>query len=317
MRGPVRPAPAILILCLAASAARSMEPAPDHTPFAPKPFALTPDHPPELPRPEKFWGEPMPGNPQAEARAAEAIVEALTTGHESARQERLMRLFRAVADNDTRLAETILSGGAPADGALPLPAPEDFVARFRGSHLHYFVTVERGVTPLMLAAGLGHAEMVALLVARGASPDARTKRHRTFALWLAGKGKHVRVMQMLLGVAPDSEAARLLVEVDLAKQTANLLRDGVEVRSVPISSGRRSFATPTGEYVVTDKHRKWRSTIYPAEMPFFMRLSCGDFGFHAGHLPGYPASHGCIRLKRPDAETMFKDVPVGTRVVIK
>ncbi len=313
----MRVIPTIPVLCLTVAFASAQEVAPENTPFAPRPFALTPDKAAELPQPEKFWGEPMPADPGAEARAAEAIVAALTTEDPSVKAARALELFAAVADNDLRKAEALLAGGVPVDCALPMPAPDDFVARFRDTRLHYFVTVERGLTPLMLASGLGHAEMVQLLVSRGASPNARTKRHRTFALWLAGRGQHVVVMQMLLGVTPDSEAARSLVEVDLSAQTAQLLRDGVSMRSVPISSGRKGFATPAGEYVVTDKHRKWRSTIYPADMPYFMRLSCGDFGFHAGHLPGYPASHGCIRLNRSDAETLFKEVPVGTKVVIK
>jgi len=75
---------------------------------------------------------------------------------------------------------------------------------------------------------------------------------------------------------------------------------GVPGTAVPVSTGRQGFRTPTGSYVVTDKHRKWRSTLYPAEMPYFMRLSCGDIGFHQGNLPGYPASHRCIRMRRED-----------------
>jgi lipoprotein-anchoring transpeptidase ErfK/SrfK len=91
----------------------------------------------------------------------------------------------------------------------------------------------------------------------------------------------------------------------------------VATESAPVSTGRKGFRTPAGEYVVTDKHRKWRSTLYPADMPFFMRLSCGEIGFHEGKLPGYPASHGCIRMRRKDAAEFFKQVPVGTKVVIK
>jgi lipoprotein-anchoring transpeptidase ErfK/SrfK len=52
-------------------------------------------------------------------------------------------------------------------------------------------------------------------------------------------------------------------------------------------------------------------------MPFYLRLSCRDFGLHAGHLPGYPASHGCIRLRNKDAAEFFKQVPVGAKVVIR
>jgi len=286
--------------------------------FPPTPFALTPDQPPEFPLPEKFWREPLP---DADTRAAqatdaeEAAARLLTEADE--RDRRTADLFHAVAEGKSHDVLALLATGADLNAPLPLPADPDFVARFRGSHLHYFVTVESGVTPLMLAAGLGDADMVRLLLDHGASPRARTKRHKTFALWLAGKGNHADVMQILLGVAPGSDADRTAVEIDLASQTATLLRDGTAIHSAPVSTGRKGFATPTGEYVVTDKHRKWRSTLYPADMPFFMRLSCGEIGLHEGKLPGYPASHGCIRLKRKDAAEFFRQVPVGTKVVIK
>lgn len=311
---------AILILLaavLAVAAAQAQDVAPTKTPFDSQPFLLTPETPPEFPLAEKSLGEPIPVNQEAMAEAAEATAAVRVIEEENARVARIRELFNAVADNDETTAATLLAAGVPVDSRLPLPAPPEFVARFRDTHLHYFVTIERDVTPLMLAAGLGQPRMVKLLLESGASPAAKTKRHRTFALWLAGKGHHVAVMQMLLGVQPDSEIARSLIEVDLATQTAQLFRDGTVATSVPISSGRKSFPTKPGEYVVTDKHTKWRSTLYPADMPFFMRLSCGDIGFHAGNLPGYPASHGCIRLNRKDAKALFNLVPVGTRVVIK
>lgn len=226
-------------------------------------------------------------------------------------------LFRAVADGNRTAVSALLAEGAEIDGALPWPAEPDFRARFRGSHVHYYITAERGLTPLMLAAGLGDVSMVKLLMGRGASPAARTRKHKTFALWLAAKGGHVAAMQELLGVGPGSEADRLRIEIDLATQTATLTRDGTPDRKVAVCTGRRGFPTPAGEYVVTDKHRTWRSTLYPADMPYFLRLSCGEFGLHEGHLPGYPASHGCIRLHPRDAAEFFKLVPVGTRVLIK
>lgn len=311
---------AILILwaaVLSVQGAEAQEAAPGKTPFDAQPFLLTPETPPESPLAEKGLGEPLPPNQEAMAQAAEATAAERVIEEENARVARMRELFNAVADNDEAKAAALLAAGVPVDCRLPLPAPAEFVARFRDTHLHYFVTIERDVTPLMLAAGLGQTRMVKLLLESGASPAAKTKRHRTFALWLAGKGHHVAVMQMLLGVQPDSETARSLIEVDLATQTAQLFREGIIAASMPISSGRKSFPTRPGEYVVTDKHSKWRSTLYPADMPFFMRLSCGDIGFHAGNLPGYPASHGCIRLKRQDAKTLFDLVPVGTRVVIK
>ena len=295
------------------------EPAADVSAFGPKAMVLAPDTSPQIPMPEKFWGEPLPA-PHEKAflvkQALQLTAAPPAPPDEAARQAAAADLFRAVADGDRNKVLSLLADGADVNSVLPLPAEADFVARFRGNHMHYFVTVESGLTPLMLAAGTGDAAMARLLMDNGASPSARTKRHKTFALWMAGKGKHVEVMQHLLGVQPDSEAARTLIEVNLEAQTATLVRDGVPAEPVPVSTGRKGFSTPPGEYVVTDKHRKWRSTLYPADMPFFMRLSCGEIGFHQGNLPGYPASHGCIRMRRKDAAEFFKQIPVGTKVVI-
>lgn len=68
--------------------------------------------------------------------------------------------------------------------------------------------------------------------------------------------------------------------------------------------------------MVTDKHQTHVSSIYKVKMPFFMRLNCRDFGMHEGHVPDYPASHGCIRLPADIARRLFKEVPIGTLVTI-
>jgi hypothetical protein len=285
--------------------------------FEPRPLTLTPDTLPEIPAPEKSWGLPLPAQPSLVAEAAAARLEPTAEEMENIRTAKVWELFEAVADGKTEKVRTLLAEGVNVNSELPHPPRAEFAARFRGGLMHYFVTVERGLTPLMLAAGTGQREMTRLLLDNGAAPNARTKRHKTFALWLASKGRHIEIMQMLLDVKPDSDAARRAIEIDLGSQTASLIRDGVSGPPMPVSTGRQGFPTPPGEYVVTDKHRKWRSTIYPADMPFFMRLSCGEIGLHAGELPGYPASHGCIRLHRKDAEDLFKQVPVGTRVTIK
>jgi hypothetical protein len=307
-----------VILLLVAPVSGETEQVP--SPFEPKAMALAPEQAPQIPMPEKFWGEPLPA-PHEKAflvkQALQLTAEQTAVAEETARIVQISELFKAVADGDGNKVLALIAGGTDVNSVLPLPADPAFAERFRGTHMHYFVTVEHGLTPLMLAAGTGDAAMARLLIDNGASAAARTKRHKTFALWMAGKGGHVEAMQLLLGVVPESEAAKLSIEVDLAAQTATLSRDGVATVAVPVSTGRKGFRTPEGNYVVTDKHRKWRSTLYPADMPFFMRLSCGEIGFHVGNLPGYPASHGCIRMRRKDAAEFFKQVPVGTAVIIK
>lgn len=291
--------------------------------FSAQPFVLAPDHAPEVPMPESGLGEPLPPNPHAEAwdallRLSPGEAEAPNEpDQEAIRQEMANRLFAAIDEADLGTVGAMLDEGLDPDTTVPLPLDESLFERFRKDFLLYYVTKEKGLTPLMFAAARGHRDIVELLLARGAKKNARTKRHGTDALWLAGYAGNVDVIQFLLGVEPGSEADRTLIDVDLASQTATILRDGTSVKTAPISSGKKNFRTPTGEYVVTNKHRHWKSTLYGASMPFYLRLSCRDFGLHAGHLPGYPASHGCIRLQRKDAAEIFEQVPIGTRVVIR
>ena len=288
--------------------------------FAPRPFVLAPDEAPEVPMPEAGLGEPLPADPQAAARdpsnwAAPAATE--NPDEEATRRARANRLFTAIDDGDIATVRVMLDEGLDPETTVPTPVDEAMLPRFRKDFLLYYVTKESGLTPLMFAAARGHRDIAELLIARGAKKNARTRRHGTDALWLAGYAGKTDVIQFLLGVQPGSDADRTRVEVDLSAQTAKLVRDDDTVKTAPISSGKKNFRTPTGEYVVTNKHRHWKSTLYGASMPFYLRLSCRDFGLHAGHLPGYPASHGCIRLRPKDAAEFFKQVPVGAKVVIK
>ena len=310
---------AVMVLALPAGMARA-ESSDSPDAFAPRPFVLAPDEAPEVPMPEAGLGEPLPVDPQAAAQetpTAEVAPTPAPPEEDAARREQTNRLFAAIDGGDIATVQALLDGGVDPNATVASPLAEPMLEIFRKDFLLYYVTKESGLTPLMFAAARGHRDIVELLLSRGAKKNARTKRHGTDALWLAGYAGRTEVIQFLLGVTPGSEADRTLVEVDLSSQTATLLRDQTIVRTAPISSGKKKFRTPTGEYVVTNKHRHWKSTLYGASMPFYLRLSCRDFGLHAGHLPGYPASHGCIRLRNKDAADFFKQVPVGTKVVIR
>jgi len=133
------------------------------------------------------------------------------------------------------------------------------------------------------------------------------------------------------------------VEIDLQDQTAYLIENGEVVIATPISSGRYGHLTQTGSFQIIAKERNHYSNLYgkivdsrgktviadadadmpvsrggrfmPAPMRYFMRYN-GAEGMHAGHLPGHPASHGCVRLPESNAIEFFEAVQVGTPVTV-
>ena len=93
-------------------------------------------------------------------------------------------------------------------------------------------------------------------------------------------------------------------------------RNGVVVSS-PVSTGRSGFETPHGVFSIIERKEEHFSNIYDdAPMPFMQRITWSGVALHAGSLPGYPASHGCIRLPHSFAERLFKLTKINTRVII-
>lgn len=107
------------------------------------------------------------------------------------------------------------------------------------------------------------------------------------------------------------------IVINLKKQKGVYMDGETQLLAFSISSGRKSKPTPTGHFHVLDKDLNHRSNLYNnAKMPFFLRLTLGGVGLHQGNLPGYPASHGCIRLSEKTARYLFKNCEVGTPVFI-
>ncbi len=227
-----------------------------------------------------------------------------------------MRIFEAIADEDADALRLALNAGADPNAALPLPVPEAFHQRFQTGPLEYYVRREEGFTPLMFAAALGDELAVRFLLAAGAEPNRLSRTNGTLALSVAAESGRIAMMRLLMGITPNSAPTQYRITVNLDDQRVVVWKGSTAIIHSPVSSGKKSTPTPKGVYLVTDKHRRWTSTLFHAKMPFFLRLSCGDFGLHAGQLPGYPASHGCIRLPAGKAEEIFSEVPVGTLVEI-
>jgi lipoprotein-anchoring transpeptidase ErfK/SrfK len=151
------------------------------------------------------------------------------------------------------------------------------------------------------------------------------------------------LMIALAWTAQGQPRSRVAVEIDLQDQLAYLIEDGEVVLVTPISSGRQRYETTRGVFKITEKNRNHFSSLYgkivdasgntvvadadadmpvprggrfvPAPMRYFMRYN-GAEGMHAGILPGYPASHGCVRLPEGNAIAFFNAVEVGTPVTV-
>ncbi len=109
----------------------------------------------------------------------------------------------------------------------------------------------------------------------------------------------------------------LLVVVDLSAQRATVFRGGRPVAITTVSTGSENRETPTGTYPILGKEKLHRSNLYnDAPMPFMQRLTWHGVAMHAGKIPGYPASHGCVRLPRAFAEQLFGVTSPGNLVVI-
>ena len=109
----------------------------------------------------------------------------------------------------------------------------------------------------------------------------------------------------------------ILVYVDLQRQRATVYRNGVRVAVTTISSGKEGYETPMGVFTILEKDKDHFSRTYDnAPMPYNLRLTWKGVALHAGNLPGYPASHGCVRLPIEFAKLLFADMPMGGTVVI-
>ncbi|HEY6049530.1 MAG TPA: L,D-transpeptidase family protein [Sphingomicrobium sp.] len=109
----------------------------------------------------------------------------------------------------------------------------------------------------------------------------------------------------------------ILVYVDLGRQLATVYRNGIRIGVSTISSGREGYDTPTGVFTILEKNKEHISHKYnDAPMPFQQRLTWGGVALHAGGLPGYPESHGCVHLPLQFAKKLFDATPMGGTVII-
>lgn len=107
------------------------------------------------------------------------------------------------------------------------------------------------------------------------------------------------------------------VIVSVPEQVVHVYRNGIRVAASTCSTGKEGHETPTGVFTVLQKDKHHHSSTYNnASMPNMNRLTWDGVALHAGKLPGYPASHGCVRLPMDFSEKLFGITHVGTPVII-
>ena len=114
-----------------------------------------------------------------------------------------------------------------------------------------------------------------------------------------------------------ADAGQLVMVVSLPAQMVHVYRNGVRIGVSTISSGKAGKETPTGTFEILQKKQMHHSNLYNnAPMPFMQRLTWDGIALHAGKLPGYPASHGCVRLPHAFAKALFQETRKGMLVVV-
>jgi lipoprotein-anchoring transpeptidase ErfK/SrfK len=109
----------------------------------------------------------------------------------------------------------------------------------------------------------------------------------------------------------------LIIAISIERQTLKVYDAKGFFAETPISTGTKGHPTPMGVFSIIQKHKLHHSNIYSgAPMPFMQRITWSGIAMHAGALPGYPASHGCIRMPMAFAARMWNWTKMGARVVI-
>lgn len=109
----------------------------------------------------------------------------------------------------------------------------------------------------------------------------------------------------------------VVLVVSLDEQRAYVYRNGIAIGVTTISTGKRGYRTPPGVFTILQKKVIAYSNLYDnAPMPFMQRLTWDGVAMHGGVLPGYPASHGCIRLPPKFAEKLFAVTKIGVVVAV-
>ena len=115
-----------------------------------------------------------------------------------------------------------------------------------------------------------------------------------------------------------SPSGEVAVLISLPEQMAYVYRNGILIGRSTVSTGKPGYETPTGMFTILQKKVDHTSNLYEdGEMPYMQRLTWDGIALHGGELPGYPASHGCVRLPMKFSRLLYKITRLGTPMIIE
>lgn len=130
----------------------------------------------------------------------------------------------------------------------------------------------------------------------------------------AAKNKNETRGEKQTGAKPQGP---LVIVVSIDRQKVTIYDSNGVFAESPVSTGMKGHSTPMGVFSVIQKHKFHQSNIYSgAPMPYMQRITWSGVAMHAGVLPGYPASHGCIRMPMAFAVKMWNWTKMGARVLV-
>ena len=143
------------------------------------------------------------------------------------------------------------------------------------------------------------------------SPSTQPKRQRNARKNSAAKKE---AAEKETGAKPQGP---LIIAISIEKQKVRVYDSRGLFAESPVSTGMKGHSTPMGVFSIIQKHKFHHSNIYSgAPMPYMQRITWSGVAMHAGVLPGYPASHGCIRMPMAFAMKMWNWTRMGARVVV-
>jgi lipoprotein-anchoring transpeptidase ErfK/SrfK len=175
----------------------------------------------------------------------------------------------------------------------------------------------------VIALSFGTATGVSILTATGAEaqaffsffdPPAPRKKRRAVRPYRPSIRPNAAVK---IHVPDEDVRGPLVLNVAINKQRVTVYDSNGVVSVAPISTGMPGHPTPTGIFTILEKNRTHYSNLYAgAPMPNMQRITWSGIAMHAGALPGYPASHGCIRLPYGYSKRLFGLTKLGARVIV-